>query len=162
MREHRALRPLGKSLQNPEIWHFHRRSAAGASFIGLFCSFLPLPMHTLIAGTIAIITRCNLPLAVVLVWVNNPLTMGPMYFFAYKLGAWLLHTELVVTEIHMDFEWLGQQFGQIWGPLVLGSLVCGVVSGLLAYSVVRIGWRMHVVHEWRTRQRLRLARGNDH
>jgi len=161
MREHQALKPLGKWLQSPEIWHFHRRSVAGASFIGLFYSFLPLPMHMLLAGATAIATRCNLPLAVALVWVNNPLTMGPMYFFAYKLGAWLLHTELVVTEIHMDFQWLGNQFSQLWGPLVLGSLVCGVGSGLIAYVVVRVGWRIHVVYEWRTRQRLRLARGND-
>jgi len=45
LREHRALKPLGKWLQNPEIWHFHRRSVAGAAFIGLFVAFLPIPMH---------------------------------------------------------------------------------------------------------------------
>ena len=94
---------MGKWLQNPEIWHFHRRSVAGAAFIGLFVSFLPIPMHMLIAAAIAIATRCNLPLAVGLVWVNNPLTMGPLYFFAYKLGAWLMNTPPTVTEVHIDF-----------------------------------------------------------
>ncbi len=99
LREHRALKPLGKWLQNPEIWHFHRRSVAGAAFIGLFVSFLPVPMHMLIAAAIAIALRCNLPLSVGLVWVNNPLTMGPLFFFAYKLGAWLLDTPPMVTEV---------------------------------------------------------------
>lgn len=158
MRTHPALRPLGKSLQNPEIWHLHRRSVAGACFIGLFSSFLPVPMHMLIAGAIAVVTRCNLPLSVALVWVNNPLTMGPAYFFAYKVGAWLLGVELTVAEVNISFGWLAEQLNQIWPPLVLGSLVCGVVSGLLGYVIVRVGWRIHVVRRWRARQRSRRER----
>lgn len=158
MRTHRALRPLGKSLQNPEIWHLHRRSVAGAAFIGLFAAFLPVPMHMLIAGAMAIAMRCNLPLSVALVWVNNPLTMGPAFYFAYKVGAWLLNVELTVSEVRIDFDWLADQFSQIWLPLVLGSLVCGVVSGALAYVIVRIGWRIHVVKRWRARQRERSQR----
>lgn len=158
MREHPALKPLGKWLQNPEIWHFHRRSAAGAAFIGLFVTFLPVPMHMLIAAAIAIVARCNLPLAVALVWVNNPLTMGPVYFFAYKLGAWLLGTELTVSEVHIDLDWLRERFDEIWWPLLLGCLVCGWVSGLTAYAIVRVGWRIRVIRHWRERRRERLAR----
>ena len=158
LREHRALKPLGKWLQNPEIWHFHRRSAAGAAFIGLFVSFLPIPAHMLIAGAIAIATRCNLPIAVATVWVNNPITMGPAFFFAYKLGAWLLGTELTVSEVHLDLDWLGERFDEIWRPLLLGSLVCGWVAGVTAYVVVRIGWRIRTIRRWRLRQRSRQAR----
>jgi uncharacterized protein (DUF2062 family) len=158
MREHPALKPLGKWLQNPEIWHFHRRSAAGAAFIGLFVTFLPVPMHMLIAAAIAVVARCNLPLAVALVWINNPLTMGPVYFFAYKLGSWLLGTELTVSEVHIDLDWLGERFDEIWWPLLLGGLVCGWVAGLTAYAVVRVGWRIRVVRHWRERRRERAAR----
>ncbi len=158
LREHRALRPLGKWLQNPEIWHFHRRSVAGAAFIGLFVSFLPIPMHMLIAAAIAIAARVNLPLAVGLVWINNPLTMGPLFFFAYKLGAWLTNTPPMVTEVHIDLEWLGQEFDRIWWPLLLGSLVCSWVTGVTAFVVVRVGWRMRVIRRWRARARARLAR----
>jgi uncharacterized protein (DUF2062 family) len=158
LREHRALKPLGKWLQNPEIWHFHRRSVAGAAFIGLFVSFLPVPMHMLIAAAIAIATRCNLPLAVGMVWVNNPLTMGPLFFFAYKLGAWLMNTPPMVTEVHIDLGWLGREFDRVWWPLVLGSLVCGWVSGITAYAIVRVGWRMRVVRRWRERANERRAR----
>ena len=159
LREHRALKPLGKWLQNPEIWHFHRRSVAGAAFIGLFVSFLPIPAHMLIAGAIAIATRCNLPLAVGLVWVNNPLTMGPVFFFTYKLGAWLLNTKLTVDEVHINLEWLGQRLEQIWRPLLLGSLVCGWVVGVTAFVVVRVVWRIRVIRRWRQRRKSReLAR----
>jgi len=158
LREHKALRPLRRWLENPQIWHFHRRSVAGAAFIGVFVSFVPLPMHMLLAAAIAIATRCNLPLAVALVWVNNPLTMGPVFFFAYKLGAWLLNTKLTVSEVHISFAWLADRFSQIWRPLVLGSFVCGWVAGLTAYVIVRIGWRIRVVRHWNARRRARMSR----
>jgi uncharacterized protein (DUF2062 family) len=158
LREHKALRPLGKWLQNPEIWHFHRRAVAGAAFIGLFVSFVPLPVHMLLAAAIAIVTRCNLPLAVALVWVNNPLTMGPAFFFAYKLGAWLLGTKLQVHEVNISLQWLSERFSEIWRPLLLGSLLCGWISGLTAYFIVRVGWRIRVARRWRERRRVRAAR----
>jgi uncharacterized protein (DUF2062 family) len=158
LREHRALKPLGKWLQNPEIWHFHRRSVAGAAFIGFFVAFLPIPAHMLIAAAMAVAARCNLPLAVGLVWVNNPLTIGPLYFFAYKLGAWLMDTPPTLTEVRLDFAWIRQEFDRIFWPLMLGSLVCGWVSGVTALVIVRVGWRVRVVRQWRERARERRAR----
>lgn len=158
LREHPALRPLGKWLQNPEIWHLHRRSVSGACFIGLFVAYLPVPMHMLIVGALAVAMRCNLPLSLALVWVANPLTIPPMFFFAYKLGALLLNTELVVTTVRLDLEWLTEQLDQIWRPLLLGSLVCGWVSGITAFALVRIAWRIDVSRRWRARRRSRQDR----
>ncbi len=157
LRKHRALKPLGKWLQNPQIWHFHRRAVAGAAFIGVFVSFLPMPGHMLIAGAIAIITRCNLPVAVALVWVNNPLTMGPVFFFAYKLGAWLLNSEITVTEVHITLSWLGERLEEVWRPLLLGSLLCAWVAGITAFIIVRVVWRIRVIRRWRERRRARRA-----
>jgi uncharacterized protein len=158
LRQHPALKPLGKWLQNPEIWHFHRRSVAGAAFIGLFVAFLPVPGHMLIAAALAIPARCNLPISVALVWVTNPLTMGPVFYFAYKLGAWLLDTHLTVDKVKIDLDWLGERLDEIWRPLLLGSLICGWVSGITALAIVRIGWRISVIRRWRERRRSRRER----
>jgi len=158
LRAHSALRPLGKLLNNPEIWHFHRRSVAGAAFIGLFCAFLPVPFQMLVAGALALLWRCNLPIAVVLVWITNPVTIPPIFFFTYKLGAWLLDTHLTVDSIDLSLAWLTAQFGQVWKPLLLGSLVCGWVSGVTAFVLVRVLWRLHVVRRWRARRDLRRTR----
>lgn len=159
LRAHSALRPLGNLLQNPEIWHLHRRSVSGAVFIGLFCAFLPIPFQMLPAAAVAIATRCNLPVAVAAVWITNPLTMPPLFFFAYKLGAWLLNTHLIVDDsVGLSFEWLAAQFGQIWKPLLLGLAVCGWVSGVTGFVLVRVAWRLHVVQRWRARRQVRRAR----
>jgi uncharacterized protein (DUF2062 family) len=68
-------------------------------FIGLFCAFLPLPFQMVIAASLAVLSRCNVPIAVVLVWVSNPITMTPMLFFSYQLGAWLLDRRIEVATI---------------------------------------------------------------
>src|SRR5690606_30345155 len=125
LRAHRALRPVGRWLQDPELWHLHRRSVSGAAFIGLFVAFLPIPFQMLVAAVLAVIARCNLPLSVALVWITNPVTMPPMLYFAYQLGAWLLDRRVEVGTIELNWTWLSAHLGDIGWPLLFGSLVCG-------------------------------------
>jgi uncharacterized protein (DUF2062 family) len=127
-------------------------------FTGLFCAFLPVPGQMLIAGGIAIAARCNLPLSVALVWITNPITIPPIFFFTYKLGAWLLDWEIIVHEFVPTFAWLAQQVSQIWQPLLLGSLLCGWVAGVSGFVLTRVAWRMHVVRRWRARRGRRSER----
>jgi uncharacterized protein (DUF2062 family) len=119
LRENPALRPVAHLLDRAEIWHLNRRSASGAVFIGLFCAFLPVPMQMVIAAALAIAARCNLPLAVVLVWISNPVTIPPLFYFTYRLGAWLLDMQLATDNIEVNFTWLRNNLGSIgylrWG-----------------------------------------------
>jgi uncharacterized protein (DUF2062 family) len=156
--ENPALRPVSKWLKNPEIWHLHRRSVAGAAFIGLFCAFLPIPFQMLIAAVFAIASGCNLPLSVALVWITNPITMAPIYYVTYRLGAWLLSTEVEVDSIEMSWDWLMSNLGNIGYPLILGSVVTGLIAGLGGFVLVRVSWRLHVLSRWRARRARRLER----
>lgn len=158
VREHRALRPVSRWLHNPEIWHLHRRSVSGAAFIGLFCAFLPIPFQMLVAAGLAVFSRCNLPLSVVLVWITNPITIPPMFYFAYRLGALLLDMQLEVDSVELSWSWLMNNLHQIGYPLVFGSLVCGWVSGVTAMVMVRLLWRLHVLRRWRERRQRRQAK----
>jgi uncharacterized protein (DUF2062 family) len=155
LRELPALRPVSKWLNNPEIWHLHRRSVAGAAFIGLFCAFLPIPFQMVVAALLAVVSRCNLPMSVVLVWITNPITIPPIFYFAYRLGAWLLGMQIEVETIDLSWSWLSTHLSVIGYPLLYGSLVCGWVSGVTAMVFVRIAWRMNVVRRWRERRQLR-------
>jgi len=146
---------VGKYLREPELWHLHRRSVSGAVFIGLFCAYLPIPFQSLLAALLAIATRCNLPLSVSLVWITNPITIPPMFYFAYRLGAWLLGIEVEVASINLSWEWVSGQFSVIAKPLLLGSLVCGWVAGITGYIFVRVSWRLHVLQRWQERRERR-------
>lgn len=153
----RALRPVRRWLSNPEIWHLHRRSVSGATFIGLFCAFLPIPFQMVLAAVLAIISRCNLPVSVALVWITNPVTIPPIFYFAYRLGAWLLGTRVEISTVHLGWDWLSTNLPQIGYPLVFGSLVCGWVAGVSGFVIVRVLWRLHVIRRWRDRQARRRA-----
>ena len=156
--ESAALKPVSRWLRNPEIWHLHRRSVSGATFIGLFCAFLPIPFQMLIASFLAIVSRCNLPVAFALVWITNPLTIPPMFYFSYRLGAWLLGTEVEITSIELSFSWLQANASIIGYPLLFGSLVCGWVAGVSGFVIVRVLWRFHVIRRWRERKERRRLR----
>lgn len=160
IRANPALKPVAHMLGRSEIWHLNRRSVSGAAFVGFFCAFLPVPMQMVIAAAFAIIGRCNLPISVALVWISNPLTMPPMFYFSYRLGAWLLNMRLEVQSIELSAGWLWGNLGTIGYPLIFGSLVCGWVCGVTAFVITRVVWRWRVIAQWRERRaRLKHKRG---
>jgi uncharacterized protein (DUF2062 family) len=159
IRENPALKPVAHLLSRSEIWHLNRRTAAGAVFIGLFCAFLPIPMQMVVAAAMAIFMRCNLPISVVLVWISNPITIPPIFYFTYRLGAWLLNMELTAESIDFNLTWIWANLASIGYPLLIGSLVCGWVTGVTGFVLTRILWRFHVMRRWRERrERIRLKR----
>jgi uncharacterized protein (DUF2062 family) len=160
VRRNRALRPVSRWLSRSELWHLNRRSVAGATFIGLFCAFLPIPLQMLVAALLAIAFRVNLPISVALVWITNPLTIGPMFYFSYRLGAWLLDMSVSITGFQLELGWLASNFSHLAYPLIFGSLICGWVAGITGFVIVRVAWRLHVLRRWqerRERRRLKKA-----
>ena len=91
IRRHALLgRIFGQPLFDPDLWHLGRNSVAWAVSIGLFMAWAPVPFQMFLAAGAAVLARCNLPVAVAMVWVSNPVTVAPLFFAAHKLGAWML------------------------------------------------------------------------
>ena len=149
----RYLRFLGSALYNTSLWHLNRRSAATAFFIGIFVAFIPMPFQMVLAATLAVLVRCNLPLAVALVWITNPLTMPAIFFFTYKVGCVLLQTPVPDAAFELSFHALGNSFSRIWKPLYLGSIVSGLFFGFISYLVIRMLWRWNVTSSWQQRRK---------
>jgi uncharacterized protein (DUF2062 family) len=114
MCKHRHLKILGPLIHDPNLLHLNRRSVSGAVSVGLFIAFIPVPFQMLLAAITSIFVRVNLPISVGLVWVSNPLTMPPLFYFAYKLGAWILHAPPQHFTFELSFDWLSQSLGMIW------------------------------------------------
>ncbi len=149
-------RLFGSRLKNPNLWHLNRHSVALAVASGLFAAFVPVPAQMLLAAGLAIVLGCNLPISVVMVWVSNPITMPPLFFAAYKLGAWLLGFPPRKIQFEMSVHWLVNKLGGIWEPFLLGCLVLGLVSAAIGYLTVQVIWRIHVIQSWRERRRRRI------
>lgn len=155
MREHPSLRVFGSRLHDPNLWHLNRRSVTVAVFIGLFIAFIPVPSQMLLAGLVAISFRANLPLSVVLVWITNPITIPPIFYFTYKIGALMLGIDANPIQFELSWHWLEDELMLLWKPLLLGSVVTGLFFGLLGSAIIHTLWRIHVIHRWRKRRKLR-------
>ncbi len=90
IRNHKGLRFLGPLIQSPNLWHLNRRSVSRAMGMGLFAAFIPIPLQMLLAASLAVWVRANLPISVGLVWLTNPITMPPVFYCTYKMGAWVM------------------------------------------------------------------------
>jgi len=158
IRNNRHLRVFGRLLHDPNLWHLNRRSVAGAFFWGLFWAMIPMPLQMLAAAASAILFRVNLPIAVALVWLTNPLTMPPVFYFNYLVGCWLMQRPVTVTDFQPSLAWFESVVGHIWEPLMLGSVVVGLLLAVLGYAGMRGFWRWHVLHQYKRRQASRAAR----
>jgi len=157
IKEHKHLKIFGKLLHDGNLWHFNRRSVSGAFAVGFFCAFIPLPLQMIIAAAIAIIVRVNLPIAASLVWITNPVTMPPIFYTAYKVGALVMGQEALQSDYKLTKEWFTSQFDLIWQPFLLGCLISGIISAVLAYVTIRLLWRLHIVrHIKERRARLKI------
>lgn len=162
IRNHVQLnRIFGNLLHDPNLLHLNRRSVASAFAVGLFIAFIPIPFQMLLAAAVAIIVRCNLPLAAALVWITNPFTMGPIFVFNYNVGTWFLGSPIREVRFAPSWAWFSSELGVIWQPLILGSLVVGLVSATVGYGVIRLLWRLRLRNYLRDRRlRFALRRGN--
>lgn len=116
---------------------------------------IPIPSQMLVAALFAIIFRANLPLSVALVWITNPLTMGPIFYFNYLVGTQLLGYDTAASQLHFELtlEWMLNTLGDVWIPLYLGSIVMGTFLGVAGYFTVNLLWRLQVLKNWESRRR---------
>lgn len=150
LRQHKTLALFGERLLEPDYWFCNRHSAAVAVAAGLFAAWLPLPMHTLVAIALALIFKGYLPLAIAMVWVNNPLTLAPMFYLAYRVGARLLGSPEIDFAGSLEEEALALAL-----PLFTGCLLLGLGSALLGWLLTRLGWRWKIQLSWLLRKQNR-------
>lgn len=152
LRNHKHLSWLGKHLHEPNLWHMNRKSVSRAFAVGIFCAFLPIPMQMLVAAVLALFMHSNLPISVGLVWLTNPLTMPPIFYGTYLVGTALLGGADTALEFEMTMEWLQDSLSHIWWPLLLGSVVCGLVGAVFSYFAIRACWAWSVGRNWQNRR----------
>ena len=143
--KNRWIKLLGPRLQEPGLWHINRKSCSGGVAVGVFFAFVPVPFQMLLAAIGAIIFRSNILVAVPTVWISNPLTMPPMFYFCYLVGAEILGSNIGSFEFELSFDWLLTSLSVIWQPFLLGCLVVGVIASAVSFMFVRLLWRYHIL-----------------
>jgi uncharacterized protein (DUF2062 family) len=179
IKNHPALRAFEHMLHDPNLFHLNRHSVSVAFFWGLLIAILPVPGQMPLAALAALVFRCNLPIAVALAWVSNPVTTPFILVLSYKLGAFILQSDPLGASANLSLEyiaqsaghlwtelwdgnfisswhWLTNSVGHVWKPLVVGLLVFALLSGTLGYFTMQVWWRWHVLFAWKKRKKKRM------
>ncbi|WKE67046.1 DUF2062 domain-containing protein [Gallaecimonas kandeliae] len=155
IRNHKHLKIFGSLVHEPNLWCLNRRSAAGAFAVGLFFAFVPVPFQMLLAAGGAILFRVNLPLSVALVWLTNPITMPPIFYGVYRVGAWLMGKPPTKFAFEASWDWLMKSLESVGPAFLLGCGVCASVAAIIGYFGISWLWRYSVARSWRKRRRPR-------
>ena len=155
------LQKLGPRIHDPGLWHINRRSVSGAVSLGLFCAFIPVPFQMILAAIGAILFRVNILIAVPTVWISNPFTIPPLFYFCYLVGVWILGVDPGEFHFELTFEWLSNELALIWQPFLLGCLVVGTVSAIIGFLFIRLMWRYHIFQHIQDRKKRVKKEGND-
>lgn len=172
IQRNRWLRWIGPTLHHPRLWHMNRHGLALGLALGVFFGLLiPLAQIPLsVAAAVAL--RANVPAAVASTLVTNPVTFGPVYYAAWRLGSAVLGTPAPegemppleqVDEAPPDESWWQLVQRRVLGvgkPLLLGLALMASAVGLLTYFVVSWVWVLKV--RWERRRRLRATSGRPH
>lgn len=156
----RWLRPLGFALTRPGVWYLNRKSAALGVAIGLLTGLMPGPTQILCATILAVVLRANLPTAVLTTLYTNPITIVPLYWLAYQIGARVTGEtagmpplpELDLSSAGGFFTDMGQWVWALGDTLLIGLLLQGWLSACLGYLAVLGAWRWSVVRRWQMRR----------
>lgn len=142
--DNRWIKMLGPRLQEPDLWHINRKSCSGAVAVGLFMAFMPVPFQMLLAGIVAIYFRYNVLIAIPMVWLSNPITIPPFFYFCYWIGTLLLGVEIHDFHFELTFDWLMHGLLDVWQPFLLGCFMVGAISAALGFAFIRLMWRYHI------------------
>ena len=144
---------LDKYNLSREFFGVNRRSVTKGIWVGLFWAFIPMPMQmvAVVLSTFAI--RFNVPIAIVMVWLSNPITMPPMYYIEYLTGNFLLGRE-GIENIELTMEWFTENFDAILVPLYVGTSFYAVIVSTLVYFIVNWLW-IKSVHEEKAERKKR-------
>jgi uncharacterized protein (DUF2062 family) len=165
IKKQKGLGIVNRWLHQSNLWQLNRRSASGAFAVGLFMAFIPLPCQMALAAAGAILFQVNLPLSIALVWLTNPVTMPPIFYATYQLGAWILQPAPLtngenlswswIKNVLLNWQWMSGHWQELTGHLwafLLGSVLCGAILAFLGYWGIRLFWRCSMSWQWQRRQ----------
>ncbi|MEZ5499246.1 MAG: DUF2062 domain-containing protein [Steroidobacteraceae bacterium] len=145
------LRPVWRFVGDSRLWSMQRRSITGAVAAGIAICFVPLPIHLPLAALVAIVARLNVATIFATVMLVNPLTVVPVYYFAYRVGTFLVGQQ-GPFHFELSWSWLQHGLGPMWRAFLTGCAVCALTGAVLSWLILELLWRWRTIRRYRTRR----------
>ena len=121
-----------------EYLSINRKSISKGVLIGIFWAFIPMPMQMLAVLAITPFIKFNVPIAITMVWLSNPITMPFMYYMEYQTGNFLLGNESL-NNIEMSLDWFSNNWDKIITPLYVGTIPYSIgISGVVYFLINKL------------------------
>jgi uncharacterized protein (DUF2062 family) len=129
----------------------HRRAITRGLAIGAFWALIPMPMQ--MAGVMALtpFVKFNVPLAIAVVWLSNPLTYPIMFYVEYITGNFLLQQN-GINHIELTMQWFSNNWDIITSALYTGAFFYATVVNGLMYVLTNYLW-IRSVHKQRNKSK---------
>lgn len=152
----RVLRPVAHRLLAPALWRFNRRSVPRGVALGMGTGILLPFAHMPLAAALALPARANIPFAVMMTLVSNPLTFVEIVWLEHRIGRWVLRLDAdlpgqPVRQV-ADSGWLHWLMSSA-GVAMVGALVLAPIVATLGYAAAAFGWRWWMGRKWARRHR---------
>ncbi len=149
----RGLRPW---LDKHDVFSFTREPLARGVAIGMLCGLIPGPLQILGSLAMCAWLRGNAIAAALATAYTNPLTIVPLYWLAFHIGAFILpgqhHMPPFVFPQGSLADWasgMGAWMTALGWPLLLGLWVLGIVLAAIAYALIQIFFLTPVIRRAR-------------
>lgn len=129
-------RIIGERLFDNALWIPEKKSIIYAVTMGVFVAFTPtIGIQMIIAGLCAFFMRVNIPSAILMVWISNPITAIPIYSMEIKVGFMVLGNG-------EGFRRISEMKDLIYyiEPLIAGTLIVSTVLAALTFILLTIFW----------------------
>lgn len=159
IKANRWLAWLGPWLHHPKLWHWSRRGVALGVSLGVFFGLLVPIAQIPFSVAAAVMLRANIPAAVASTLVSNPVTFGPIYYGAYRLGVWAtgeatpMRAADVIELEETQNPSLWQRISTLGKPLLVGLSITAALTGLITYALITLVWRWRTMSKRRNRMR---------
>ena len=132
-RAHQQIRraPYGLArLAHSDLMSWKQEQVSRGLAIGLFWAFVPMPFQMAPAALFCWLTRANLPLALAGVWISNPFTYVPIFYAAYRVGAFF--TGVIPDPMPSS---IGNYLSARASPFLLGCLIFSCTAMTVGYFI---------------------------
>ncbi len=148
------LRPIAHKLDDPNLWHFNRRSVSRGVGVGLFFAILIPVAHTILVVIATIPSRANALVSLGVTWTVNPVTLPPLILGAHTIGAWISAPPPGGAGTVPPVGWFAVVVDWI-ATTGIGLLPLAIFVSITAALSVRIGWDLRTRLRWHRRRQRR-------
>ncbi|TDU68135.1 hypothetical protein EI77_03252 [Prosthecobacter fusiformis] len=141
-----VMRWFARHFLDKRVWRPTQHTFAGGMAVGTFVTLQLLPIQMPSAVILAAVFRVNIPIAIAMCWVSNPVTMAALIPLEYNVGKWALAflTEVPSTPFPTKFP---EHVAEMWlalrehAPVMLfGGVILGAVLVPVSYVLTYLIW----------------------